>query len=87
MIDICTAANRLDRATDTLSRFYRQPITPEAAINDIIEQSPDIYSPDIAATLRETDFRASIIDILENYRPRAYTAAYEKFKAPVYSPA
>jgi len=79
MIDICSASDCIDAATDDIGRSYQQYKTGDMIMDEIIEQSPCRYNPEIALALRDEKLRKSINNILQNKRPECYYKAYREF--------
>jgi len=79
MIDICTASDCIDAATDDIGRSYQECKTGEMVIGEIIANSPSRYSPEIAHALGDQKLCASINDILVKVRPQCYYKAYKEF--------
>jgi hypothetical protein len=79
MIDVCSASDCIDAATDDIGRSYQQSKTGDETMDEIITQSPDRYSGDIAHALRDEKLRESINNILKNKRTECYYKAYREF--------
>jgi hypothetical protein len=79
MIDICSASDCIDAATDNIGRSYQQSKTGDEIMDEIITQSPDRYNPEIAIALRDEKLRESINNILKNKRKECYYKAYCEF--------
>jgi HD-GYP domain-containing protein (c-di-GMP phosphodiesterase class II) len=76
MIDICSIADTIDAATDSIGRSYQLNRTPDFIMDEIIAQAGERYNPQAAAALNDRDLRSSIRDALLNYRREAYYKAY-----------
>jgi HD-GYP domain-containing protein (c-di-GMP phosphodiesterase class II) len=83
MIDICSASDCIDAATDDIGRSYQQSKTGDAIIDEIMAQSPSRYNSEIAYALQDEKLRESINSVLQNKRTVCYYKAYREFSAPV----
>jgi len=81
MIDICSASDCIDAATDDIGRSYQQSKTGGMVMDEIMAQSPGRYNGDIAKALQDEKFRESINDILKTKRAGCYYKAYCEFSA------
>jgi len=79
MIDICSASDCIDAATDDIGRSYQKSKTCAMIIDEIIAHSPNRYNSEIALALSDEKLRKSINDILQNKRPECYYKAYCEF--------
>jgi hypothetical protein len=79
MVDICSASDCVDAATDDIGRSYQLCKTGDAIMDEIIAQSPGRYSPEIARALHDVKLRESINNILQKMRPECYYKAYREF--------
>jgi len=81
IIDICSASDCIDAATDDIGRSYQQCKTGDMIMDEIIAQSPDRYSPDIAQALHDEKLRESIKNVLHDKRTECYYKAYREFSS------
>ena len=79
MIDICSAADSIDAATDDIGRSYQQCKSGDVIMDEIISQSPSRYNPLIADSLKDIKLRESINTILHETRQVCYYKAYCEF--------
>jgi response regulator RpfG family c-di-GMP phosphodiesterase len=79
MIDICSASDCIDAATDNIGRSYQQNKTGNEIMDEIMAQSPDRYNPEIAIALRDEKLRESINNIIQHKRKECYYKAYCEF--------
>ena len=79
MIDICSAADSIDAATDDIGRSYQLCKTGDAVMDEIIAQSPSRYNPDIANALHDSKLREDIKHVLQVVRQECYYEAYRVF--------
>ena len=79
MIDVCSASDCIDAATDDIGRSYQQSKTGDMIMDEIIAQSPSRYNPEIAHALRDENLREVINNLLENKRKECYYKAYCEF--------
>ncbi|WP_010256968.1 HD-GYP domain-containing protein [Treponema primitia] len=78
MIDICTIADCIDAATDTIGRSYQINRTADFIMNELIELAGDRYSTEAVEALKDPEIRSQITDALNNYRREAYYKAYQE---------
>jgi hypothetical protein len=81
MIDICSASDCIDAATDDIGRSYQQSKTGDMVMDEIIAQSPGRYNPEIARALRNLNLRESINSIIQYNRKECYYKAYCEFSS------
>jgi len=79
MIDVCSASDCIDAATDDIGRSYRQNKTGDMVMDEIITQSPNRFNPEIAHALHDEKLRASINNVLQKKRKECYYKAYCEF--------
>jgi HD-GYP domain-containing protein (c-di-GMP phosphodiesterase class II) len=79
MVDVCSASDSIDAATDDIGRSYQQCKTGDEIMDEIIAQSSGRYNPEIALALRDEKLRESINNILQDKRPECYYKAYCEF--------
>jgi len=79
MIDICSASDCIDAATDDIGRSYQQCKTGDMIMDEIISQSLVRHSPEIAQALHDEKLRESINCILKKNRTECYYKAYLEF--------
>jgi HD-GYP domain-containing protein (c-di-GMP phosphodiesterase class II) len=78
MIDICSAADSIDAATDDIGRSYQLCKTGDIIMDEIIAMSPERYNSDIADALQDVSLRESIKFLLQVVRPECYFEAYRE---------
>jgi hypothetical protein len=79
MIDICSASDCIDAATDNIGRSYQRSKTADEIMDEIIAQSPDRYNPEIALALRDEKLRETVNYIIHHKRKEYYYKAYCEF--------
>ncbi|MDR0497078.1 MAG: hypothetical protein LBH42_05645 [Treponema sp.] len=79
LIDLTSASDSIDAATDDIGRSYQQSKTGDTVMDEIIAQSSSRYNPEIAHALHDKKLRESINNVLENMRPKCYYKAYCEF--------
>ena len=79
MIDICSASDCIDAATDDIGRSYQLIKTGDMVMDEIIAESPGRYNPEIAFALQDEELRKSINYILQNIRQESYYKVYCEF--------
>lgn len=76
IIDICTAADCIDAATDSIGRSYQQCKTREMVVGELQQAAGTRYNAEIALALDDPALAAQIDDTLAGFRKRVYYQAY-----------
>lgn len=81
IIDIASAADSIDAATDSVGRSYAPGHTLPFVVDEIIEQAGVRYSPVVAEALKDASLIEQIRAVITDGRKQAYYDAYRDINA------
>ena len=79
-INIISAADSIDAATDGIGRYYSKVLTLDAVVNEIHEQAGSRYCPVVSDALKNPALIEKLRESITTGRKKAYYKAYLKMR-------